>query len=104
MTHTLGYTRFKANQPAGTHDDQTNNAGSLHDGSDSECDKQTIVVPFFPSNNFSGTGFKDASGMVESDSGYAEELARLQRQAHEAKEAAERFSFEFTKDTEELLR
>lgn len=42
--------------------------------------------------------------MVESDSGYAEELAKLQRQEHEAKEAAEKFGFEFTKDIEELLR
>ncbi|GJR63709.1 ribonuclease H-like domain-containing protein, partial [Tanacetum coccineum] len=41
----------------------------------------------------------------DSDSdGYAEELTMLQRQEHEAKDAAEQFGFEFTTDTEELLR
>lgn len=101
LTETLGYTRFKVNQPAGTQDVNTSNAGTQDDDSDSECDEQTIVVPSFPSNQFLGTGVKDAS---ESDSGYAEDLARLQRQEYEAKEAAEKFGFEFSKDTEELLR
>ncbi|GJV76340.1 putative ribonuclease H-like domain-containing protein [Tanacetum coccineum] len=34
----------------------------------------------------------------------AEELARLQRQEHEAKDTAEKYGFGFSKDTEELLR
>ncbi|GKE69253.1 hypothetical protein Tco_1527325, partial [Tanacetum coccineum] len=45
-----------------------------------------------------------ASEMVESNSDYAEELARLQRQEHEAKDTAEKYGFGFSKDTKELLR
>ncbi|GJT62791.1 putative ribonuclease H-like domain-containing protein [Tanacetum coccineum] len=54
LTDTLGYTRFKANQPAGAQDTHIN-AGTQDDDSDSECDEQVIVVPSFPSNNFSGS-------------------------------------------------
>ncbi|GKC83573.1 putative ribonuclease H-like domain-containing protein [Tanacetum coccineum] len=46
----------------------------------------------------------EASEMVESNSDYAEELARLQRQEHEAKDTAEKYGFGFSKDTEEHLR
>ncbi|GKG44496.1 hypothetical protein Tco_0485934, partial [Tanacetum coccineum] len=35
----------------------------------------------------------EASEMVESNSDYAEELARLQRQEHEAKDTAEKYGF-----------
>ncbi|GKG40742.1 hypothetical protein Tco_0469954 [Tanacetum coccineum] len=59
-----------------------------HDDSDSECDEQVIVVPFFPSNHFSGPKVYTASATVESTSDYAEELARLQRQAYEANSTA----------------
>ncbi|GJS14583.1 putative ribonuclease H-like domain-containing protein [Tanacetum coccineum] len=52
LTDSLGYTRFKSNQPAGTQD--TNTHAGTHDDSDSECDEQVIVVPSFPSNHFSG--------------------------------------------------
>ncbi|GJU69605.1 putative ribonuclease H-like domain-containing protein [Tanacetum coccineum] len=76
LTDTLGYTRFKANQPTGTQDTHIN----------------------------AGSAVKDTSGMKMTDSGYAEELTMLQRQEHEAKDAAEQFGFEFTTDTEELLR
>ncbi|GJY80637.1 ribonuclease H-like domain-containing protein [Tanacetum coccineum] len=62
LTDSLGYTRFKSNQPAG------------------------------PKVN-------EASKMVESNSDYAEELARLQRQEHEAKDTAEKYGFGFSKDT-----
>ncbi|GKD37342.1 putative ribonuclease H-like domain-containing protein, partial [Tanacetum coccineum] len=93
LTNSLGYTHFKSNQPAGTQDD-----------SDSECDEQVIVVPSFPSNHFSGLKVHEASEMVESNSDYAEELARLQRQEHEAKDTAEKYGFGFSKDTEEHLR
>ncbi|GJU08858.1 putative ribonuclease H-like domain-containing protein [Tanacetum coccineum] len=48
LTDSLGYTRFKSNQPAGTQD--TNTHAGTHDDSDSECDEQVIVVPSFPSN------------------------------------------------------
>ncbi|GJX84170.1 reverse transcriptase domain-containing protein [Tanacetum coccineum] len=44
----------------------------------------------------------EASQMMESNSDYAEELARLQRQEHEAKDTAEKYGF--SKDTEEHLR
>ncbi|GKC45148.1 synaptobrevin, longin-like domain protein, partial [Tanacetum coccineum] len=77
------YTRFKSNQPAGTQD--TNNHASPKDDSDSESDEQLIVVP---SNHFSGPEVNPASDTVESTSDYAEELARLQRQAYEVNSAA----------------
>ncbi|GJY06732.1 ribonuclease H-like domain-containing protein [Tanacetum coccineum] len=102
LTDSLGYTRFKSNQPAGTQDPHIH-AGT-QDDSDSECDEQVIVVPSFPSNRFSGPKVHEASEMVESNSDYAEELARLQRQEHEAKDTAEKYGFGFSKDTEEHLR
>ncbi|GJS01262.1 putative ribonuclease H-like domain-containing protein [Tanacetum coccineum] len=86
LTDSLGYTRFKSNQPAGTQD--TNTHAGTHDDSDSECDEQVIVVPSFPSNHFSGPKVHTASATVESTSDYAEELARLQGQAYEANSAA----------------
>ncbi|GJX22653.1 ribonuclease H-like domain-containing protein [Tanacetum coccineum] len=49
-TDSLGYTRFKSNQPASTQDPHIH-AGT-QDDSDSECDEQVIVVPSFPSNRF----------------------------------------------------
>ncbi|GJS36842.1 putative ribonuclease H-like domain-containing protein [Tanacetum coccineum] len=97
LTDSLGYTRFKTNQPAGTQD--TNIHAGTQDDSDSECDEQVIVVPSFPSNSFSGPKVNEASEMVESNSDYAEELARLQRQEHEAKDTAEKYGFGFSKDT-----
>ncbi|GKC99895.1 putative ribonuclease H-like domain-containing protein, partial [Tanacetum coccineum] len=102
LTDSLGYTRFKSNQPAGTQD--THIHAGTQDDSDSECDEQVIVVPSFPSNRFSGPKVHEASEMVESNSDYAEELARLQRQEHEAKDTAEKYGFGFSKDTEEHLR
>ncbi|GJZ30110.1 putative ribonuclease H-like domain-containing protein [Tanacetum coccineum] len=87
FTDSLGYTRFKSNQPAGTQD--TNTHAGTHDDSDSECDEQVIVVPSFPSKTFTGPGHTHtASATVESTSDYAEELARLQGQAYEANSAA----------------
>ncbi|GJT34438.1 putative ribonuclease H-like domain-containing protein [Tanacetum coccineum] len=88
LTDSLGYTRFKTNQPAGTQD--TNIHAGTQDDSDSECDEQVIVVPSFPSNSFSGPTVHEASEMVESSSDYAEELARLQKQAYEANATAEK--------------
>ncbi|GJR77692.1 putative ribonuclease H-like domain-containing protein [Tanacetum coccineum] len=66
LTDSLGYTRFKTNQPAGTQD--TNIHAGTQDDSDSECDEQVIVVPSFPSNSFSGPKVDEASDMVESTS------------------------------------
>ncbi|GJR79203.1 putative ribonuclease H-like domain-containing protein [Tanacetum coccineum] len=102
LTDTLGYTRFKTNQPAGTQD--THIHAGTQDDSDSECDEQVIVVPSFPSTRFPGPKIHEASKMVESNSDYAEELARLQRQEHEANDTAEKYGFGFSKDTEEHLR
>ncbi|GJU48192.1 putative ribonuclease H-like domain-containing protein [Tanacetum coccineum] len=85
LTDSLGYTRFKTNQPAGTQD--TNIHAGTQADSDSECDEQVIVIP---SNSFSGTKVNAASDMVESSSDYAEELARLQKQAYEANATAEK--------------
>ncbi|GJR25416.1 putative ribonuclease H-like domain-containing protein [Tanacetum coccineum] len=86
LTDSLGYTRFKSNQPAGTQD--TNTHAGTHDDSDSECDEQVIVIPSFPSNHLSGSKVHTASAIVESTSVYAEELARLQGQAYEANTTA----------------
>ncbi|GJS85943.1 putative ribonuclease H-like domain-containing protein [Tanacetum coccineum] len=91
VTDSLGYTRFKSNQPAGTQD--TNTHAGTHDDSDSECDEQVIVVPSFPSNHFSGPKVHIFFiycflPQVESTSDYAEELARLQGQAYDAYSAA----------------
>ncbi|GJT30716.1 putative ribonuclease H-like domain-containing protein [Tanacetum coccineum] len=88
LTDSLGYTRFKTNQPAGTQD--PNIHAGTQDDSDSECDDQVIVVPSFPSNSFLGPKVHVASEMVESSSDYAEELARLQKQAYEANATAEK--------------
>nr|GFB71536.1 retrovirus-related Pol polyprotein from transposon TNT 1-94 [Tanacetum cinerariifolium] len=77
LTDSLGYTRFKTNPPVGTHDTNII-AGTQDDDSESECDEQ---------NNLD----------------YAEELARLQRQAYEAHSAAAKHGFEFSFDTAALL-
>ncbi|GJT80142.1 putative ribonuclease H-like domain-containing protein [Tanacetum coccineum] len=66
LTDSLGYTRFKTNQPAGTQD--TNIHAGTQDDSDLECDEQVIVVPSFPSNSFSGPKVDEASDMLESTS------------------------------------
>ncbi|GJT40584.1 putative ribonuclease H-like domain-containing protein [Tanacetum coccineum] len=67
-------------------------------------DEQVIVVHFYSSLTFSGHKVHEASEMVESNSDYAEELARLQRQEHEAKDMAEKYGFGFSKDTGEHSR
>ncbi|GKF25887.1 putative ribonuclease H-like domain-containing protein, partial [Tanacetum coccineum] len=76
LTDSLGYTHFKSNQPAGTQDPHIHASPKVN----------------------------EASKMVESNSDYAEELARLQRQEHEAKDTAEKYGFGFSKDTKEHLR
>ncbi|GKD96562.1 putative ribonuclease H-like domain-containing protein, partial [Tanacetum coccineum] len=88
LTDSLGYTRFKTNQPAGTQD--TSIHAGIQADSDSECDEQVIVVPSFPSNSFSSIKVNEASDMVVGSSDYAEELARLQKQAYEANATAEK--------------
>nr|GEU77422.1 ribonuclease H-like domain-containing protein [Tanacetum cinerariifolium] len=102
LTDSLGYTRFKTNPPAGTHDTNII-AGTQDDDSKSECDEQVILVPFFPSNSFSGPKVHDVSAPMENNLNYAEELARIQRQEHEAHSAAAMYGFEFSNDTASML-
>nr|GEZ87072.1 retrovirus-related Pol polyprotein from transposon TNT 1-94 [Tanacetum cinerariifolium] len=102
LTDSLGYTRFKTNPPAGTHDTNIL-AGTQVDDSDSECDEQVILVPSFPSNSFLGHTVHDVSVPMENNLDYAEELARLQRQESEAHSAAANHGFEFSVDTAALL-
>nr|GEV63910.1 ribonuclease H-like domain-containing protein [Tanacetum cinerariifolium] len=83
LTDSLGYTRFKTNTPAGTQDSNIN-AGTQDDDSESECDEHAILVPSFPSNSFSGPKVNDVSAPMKNNLDYAEELARPQRQEHEA--------------------
>nr|GEU41690.1 ribonuclease H-like domain-containing protein [Tanacetum cinerariifolium] len=101
LTNSLGYTRFKTNPPAGTHD--TNIIAGTQDDSESKCDEQVILVPSFPSNSFSGPKVHDVSAPMENNLDYAEELARLQRQEHEAHSAVAKYGFEFSDETAEML-
>nr|GEV57069.1 hypothetical protein [Tanacetum cinerariifolium] len=93
---------FKTNTPAGTQD-TTINAGTEDDDSKSKCDEQAILVPSFPSNTFSGHKVNDISAPIENNLDYAEELARLQKQEHEAHSAAAKYGFEFSNRTAEML-
>nr|GEU90001.1 hypothetical protein [Tanacetum cinerariifolium] len=102
LTDSLGYTRFKTNTPAGTQDTKIN-AGTQDDDSESECDEQAILVPSFPSNSFLGPKVNTVSATMENHLDYAEELARLQRQEHEAHSAAKKYGFEFSNETAEML-
>nr|GEW38791.1 putative ribonuclease H-like domain-containing protein [Tanacetum cinerariifolium] len=88
-TDSLGYTRFKTNTPAGTQDTNIN-AGTQDDDSESECDEQAILVPSFPSNSFLGPKLNTVSATIENHLDYAEELARPQRQEHEAHSTAKK--------------
>nr|GEU49952.1 hypothetical protein [Tanacetum cinerariifolium] len=102
LTDSLGYTRFKTNPPAGIHDTNII-AGTQDDDSETECDEQVILVPSFPSNSFSGPKVHNVSAPMENNLDYAEELARLQRQEHEAHSAAAKYGFEFSDETAEML-
>ncbi|GJX37070.1 putative ribonuclease H-like domain-containing protein [Tanacetum coccineum] len=102
LTDSLGYTRFKTDTPAGTQ--ETNiNAGTQDHDSDSEVDEQVIVVPSFPSNRFVGPSFNKGPSIMERNADYAEELAKLQRQEYEAKDAAARYGYLFSQATAEIL-
>ncbi|GJY54920.1 putative ribonuclease H-like domain-containing protein [Tanacetum coccineum] len=102
LTDSLGYTRFKTDTPAGTH--ETNiNAGTQDHDSDSEVDEQVIVIPSFPSNRFAGPSSSNGPRIMERNADYAEELAKLQRQEYEAKDAAARYGYLFSQATAEIL-
>ncbi|GJR07086.1 putative ribonuclease H-like domain-containing protein [Tanacetum coccineum] len=102
LTDSLGYTRHKTNKPAGTL--ETNiPAGTQDPDSDSEVDEQVIVVPSFPSNSFAGPFSSTGPSVIERNADYAEELAKLQRQEYEAKDAAARYGYLFSQATAEIL-
>nr|GEV91584.1 putative ribonuclease H-like domain-containing protein [Tanacetum cinerariifolium] len=102
LTDSLGYTRFKTNTSAGTQDTNIN-AGTQDDDSESKCDEQAILVPSFPSNSFSGPKVNDVSAPMENNLDYAKEIARLQRQEHEAYSTDAKYGFEFSNETTEML-
>nr|GEW54791.1 ribonuclease H-like domain-containing protein [Tanacetum cinerariifolium] len=97
LKDSLGYTRFKTNPPAGTHDTNIITGTQAND-SESECDEQVILVPSFPSNSFSGPTVHDVSAPMESNLDYPEELSRPQRQEYEAHSAIAKHGFEFFDD------
>nr|GFA23485.1 ribonuclease H-like domain-containing protein [Tanacetum cinerariifolium] len=92
----LGKFKRKANEgflvgyAANSTQDTNINTGTQDDDSESECDEKAILVPFFPSNSFSGRKVNEVSETIENHLDYAEELARLQRQEHEAHSAAKK--------------
>nr|GFD32476.1 retrovirus-related Pol polyprotein from transposon TNT 1-94 [Tanacetum cinerariifolium] len=98
----VGYTRFKTDTPAGA---QATNiiVGNQDDDSDSKYNEQVIVVPLFPSNSFAGPSSSTGPSVTERNADYAEELARIQRQAYEAKDAAERHGYLFSQETADIL-
>nr|GFC33137.1 hypothetical protein [Tanacetum cinerariifolium] len=97
-----GYTRFKTNTPTGTQDTNIT-AGTQDDDLESKCDEQAILVPSFPSNSFLGPKVNEVSATIENHLDYAEEFSRLQRQEHEAHSATEKYGFEFSNETAEML-
>ena len=100
LTDHLGYARFKFDD---SKESPTNNAGTMFDDSDceSEEDEPPIVVSSVPTNH---AGSHDEEASCMDDCSYAEDLARLQRQEHEAREEAERMGLEFTRAAETLLK
>nr|GFB77929.1 ribonuclease H-like domain-containing protein [Tanacetum cinerariifolium] len=78
--------------------------GNPDDDSDSEYDEQVIVVPSFPSNSFASPSSRNGPSVTERNADYAKELARLQRQEYEAKDAAERYGYLFSQETVDILR
>nr|GFB57546.1 retrovirus-related Pol polyprotein from transposon TNT 1-94 [Tanacetum cinerariifolium] len=102
LTDSLGYTHFKTNTPACTQDTNIN-SGTQDDDSESECDEHAILVPSFPFNSFLGPKVNEVSATTENHLDYAEELARLQRQEHEAQSAAKKYGFEFSNETAQML-
>nr|GEZ95727.1 retrovirus-related Pol polyprotein from transposon TNT 1-94 [Tanacetum cinerariifolium] len=100
-TLNLRYLEDKLNVQ-GTQDTNIN-AGTQDDDSKSECDEQAILVSSFPSNSFLGLKVNTISATMENHLDYAEELARLQRQEHEAHSTAAKYGFEFSNETTEML-
>ncbi|GJY92232.1 putative ribonuclease H-like domain-containing protein [Tanacetum coccineum] len=89
--------------PADSTHETNINAGTQDHDSDSEVDEQVIVIPSFPSNRFAGPSSSNGPRIMERNADYAEELAKLQRQEHEAKDAAARYGYLFSQATAEIL-
>ncbi|GJW42743.1 putative ribonuclease H-like domain-containing protein [Tanacetum coccineum] len=101
-TMNLRFLEDKPNvQGIGTQETNTN-AGTQDSDSESEC-WQVIVVPSFPSNTFAGPSSSNGPSVMERNADYAEELAKLQRQEYEAKDAAARYGYLFSQATAEIL-
>ncbi|GKC36996.1 hypothetical protein Tco_1049380, partial [Tanacetum coccineum] len=62
-----------------------------------------IVVPSFPSNSLAGPSSSTGPSVIERNADYAEELAKLQRQEYEAKDAAARYGYLFSQAIAEIL-
>ncbi|GJR99808.1 putative ribonuclease H-like domain-containing protein [Tanacetum coccineum] len=77
--------------------------GTQDHDSDSEVDEHVIVVPSFPSNSFAGPSSGNGPSVMERNADFAEELAKLQRQEYEAKDAAARYGYLFSQATAEIL-
>nr|GEW37110.1 putative ribonuclease H-like domain-containing protein [Tanacetum cinerariifolium] len=59
LTDTLGYKHVQANQSVETQGDATNPAGTQDADLDSDCDKQVIIIPSYPSHNIHRSKPKD---------------------------------------------
>ncbi|GKD32920.1 hypothetical protein Tco_1248429, partial [Tanacetum coccineum] len=53
--------------------------------------------------NFAGPSSSNGPSVMERNADYAEELAKLQRQEYEAKDAAARYGYLFSQETAEIL-
>nr|GEV85352.1 ribonuclease H-like domain-containing protein [Tanacetum cinerariifolium] len=111
LTDTLGYKHVQANQSVGTQEATTNPAGTQDADSDSDCDEQVIIVPFYPSHSIQGTKPKDTSGDEVDDSPlhfadeiFQKELASLKDQEQRATSNAKSLGMGFANDAEELQK
>nr|GEU65059.1 ribonuclease H-like domain-containing protein [Tanacetum cinerariifolium] len=111
LTDTLSYKHVQANQSTGTQEASTNLTGTQDVDSDSDCDKQVIIVPSYPSHSIQGTEPKDTSGdevddspLNSTDRFFQKELARLKGQEQRATSDAERLGLGFANDAEVLQK
>nr|GFC62172.1 hypothetical protein [Tanacetum cinerariifolium] len=87
LTDSLGYKHVSAIQSAGTQGNTTTSAGTQDADSDSDCDKQVIIIPSYPSHSIQGTqpidtpGDKfDNSPFPSAKENFQTELAKLKDQ------------------------
>nr|GEY15240.1 hypothetical protein [Tanacetum cinerariifolium] len=70
---------------------------------DLDCLTDSLAYTRFKITTPAGPKVNEVSATIENHLDYAEELARLQIQAHEAHSAAEKYGFEFSNATAEML-